>query len=212
MLGLGLGGDLKMRRDDEGSPVCATIAALKFDRAPPASSCKSPFFRTFEDSVNKPMSNCTRLLLSRGLVSTRSYSASAIKTGKVIFSGIQPTGIPHLGNYLGALRQWVTLQNEAENDTKLLYSLVDLHALTVRQDPRRLQQWRLESLATLLAIGLDPNRSIIFHQSHVITFLSRFCICLTSLKVSAHIRVDVDTKLYSFCWLPISDDSMEGSY
>ncbi|EME43087.1 hypothetical protein DOTSEDRAFT_89047 [Dothistroma septosporum NZE10] len=86
---------------------------------------------------------------------------------KIIFSGIQPTGIPHLGNYLGALRQWVRLQSEADKSTRLIYSLVDLHAITIRQDPAQLRQCKKESLAMLLAIGLDPVRSIIFHQSDV---------------------------------------------
>ncbi|TVY53632.1 Tryptophan--tRNA ligase, mitochondrial [Lachnellula cervina] len=85
----------------------------------------------------------------------------------VIFSGIQPTGVPHLGNYLGALQQWVRLQNTAHPSTKLLYSIVDLHAITVPQDPEFLRQWKRETLATLLAIGLDPNRSILFYQSSV---------------------------------------------
>lgn len=86
---------------------------------------------------------------------------------QVIFSGIQPTGVPHLGNYLGALQQWVRLQNTAHPSTKLLYSIVDLHAITVPQDPEFLRQWKRETLATLLAIGLDPNRSILFYQSSV---------------------------------------------
>lgn len=99
-------------------------------------------------------------------VQRRGLSATT-KPPKTIFSGIQPTGVPHLGNYLGALRQWVKLQGEAEPDTTLIYSLVDLHAITVRQDPKQLRQWKRESLAMLLAIGLDPKRSIIFHQSDV---------------------------------------------
>lgn len=86
---------------------------------------------------------------------------------KTVFSGIQPTGVPHLGNYLGALRQWVRLQDEAADDTALIYSLVDLHAITIRQDPKQLRQWKKESLAMLMAIGLDPKRSTIFHQSDV---------------------------------------------
>ncbi|KAK5121982.1 hypothetical protein LTR85_004554 [Meristemomyces frigidus] len=94
-------------------------------------------------------------------------SAIAKPSAKTIFSGIQPTGVPHLGNYLGALRQWVGLQNEASSDTTLIYSLVDLHAITIRQDPKQLRQWKKESLAMLLAIGLNPQRSIIFHQSDV---------------------------------------------
>src|SRR5690349_14968938 len=87
-------------------------------------------------------------------VLVRRTSQFASPPGKVIFSGIQPTGIPHLGNYLGALQRWVQLQNEADPSTELLYSLVDLHALTVRQDPAQLRQRKNESLATLLAIGL----------------------------------------------------------
>jgi tryptophanyl-tRNA synthetase len=86
---------------------------------------------------------------------------------KVVFSGIQPTGIPHLGNYLGALRQWVKLQNDAEDDSRLIYSLVDLHAITVKQDAEQLRRWKKESLATLLAVGLDPERCTLFYQSDV---------------------------------------------
>jgi tryptophanyl-tRNA synthetase len=85
----------------------------------------------------------------------------------IIFSGIQPTGVPHLGNYLGALREWVKLQDEAKPGTKLLFSIVDLHALTVPQDAVQLRKWRREAFATLLAVGLDPSRSTIFYQSEV---------------------------------------------
>lgn len=85
----------------------------------------------------------------------------------IVFSGIQPTGVPHLGNYLGALHQWVKIQQDAVSETKLLFSIADLHALTVPQDPTQLQRWRREAFATLLAVGLDPKRSTIFYQSDV---------------------------------------------
>ncbi|PWZ00253.1 tryptophanyl-tRNA synthetase [Testicularia cyperi] len=89
---------------------------------------------------------------------------------KVVFSGIQPTGIPHLGNYLGALRNWVDLQNEAvttgSND-ELYFSIVGYHALTMPQDSKKLRVERSEMMATLLAIGLDPERCTIFHQDQV---------------------------------------------
>lgn len=85
----------------------------------------------------------------------------------VIFSGIQPTGVPHLGNYLGALQQWARLQNEALPSTQLLYAIVDLHAITTNQDADQLRRWKRETLATLLAVGLDPERSTIFYQSAV---------------------------------------------
>lgn len=85
----------------------------------------------------------------------------------IIFSGIQPTGVPHLGNYLGALYPWVKLQQEAKEGTKLFFSIVDLHALTVPQEAAQLRRWRKEAFATLLAVGLDPKRSTIFYQSEV---------------------------------------------
>ena len=86
---------------------------------------------------------------------------------QIIFSGIQPTGVPHLGNYLGALQQWVKLQNQAASSARFLYSIVDLHALTTEQDAERLRRCKRETLATLLAVGLDPARCIIFFQSAV---------------------------------------------
>ena len=115
----------------------------------------------------------------------RSYSESA-PSKKVIFSGIQPTGVPHIGNYLGALKQWVQLQEEAAPEIKLLYSIVDLHAITVRQDAEELRRRRRETLATLLAIGLDPGRSIIFFQSAVRTPRRESRAHANCLKVPAH--------------------------
>jgi hypothetical protein len=97
----------------------------------------------------------------------RLYSSTSTPPKQVIFSGIQPTGVPHLGNYLGALKQWVDLQDTVPPDTRLMYSVVDLHAITVPQDPHRLRQHKREVLATLLAIGIRPERSILFYQSSV---------------------------------------------
>jgi tryptophanyl-tRNA synthetase len=87
--------------------------------------------------------------------------------GPRVFSGIQPTGIPHLGNYLGALRPWVELQNGRIDHHRCLFCVVDLHALTIPQDAEHLAQWRKESFASLLAVGLDPQKSVIFMQSDV---------------------------------------------
>ncbi|KAH9221881.1 hypothetical protein DL95DRAFT_381661 [Leptodontidium sp. 2 PMI_412] len=86
---------------------------------------------------------------------------------QTIFSGIQPTGIPHLGNYLGALRTWVNLQNTAPATTKLFFSVVDLHAITLFQRPEDLRRWRRESLASLLACGIREERSVVFWQGKV---------------------------------------------
>lgn len=94
------------------------------------------------------------------------YSSSQT-ADNVIFSGIQPTGVPHIGNYLGALRQWVQMQTMAEPSTAVVFSIVDLHAITMQQDAMQLRQKKRETLAALLAIGLDPQRVTIFHQSAV---------------------------------------------
>ncbi len=82
---------------------------------------------------------------------------------KVIFSGIQPTGTFTLGNYIGALKNWVKLQD----DYNCVYSVVNLHAITVRQDPAQLKKNTLSAYALLLACGIDPEKSIVFIQSHV---------------------------------------------
>ena len=86
-----------------------------------------------------------------------------IRDRKVSFSGIQPSGSLHLGNYLGAVRHWPTYQDEYD----CIYCVVDAHAITVRQDPTKLRQQTLELFAQLIASGIDPNRSIVFIQSHV---------------------------------------------
>ena len=80
-----------------------------------------------------------------------------------IFSGIQPTGNLHLGNYLGAIRNWVTLQDSFES----IYCVVDLHAITVPQDPQQLRQSTREVTASLIAAGISPQRSVLFNQSRV---------------------------------------------
>lgn len=82
---------------------------------------------------------------------------------KIIFSGIQPTGVPTLGNYIGAIKNWKSLQDEYY----CTYCVVDMHAITVRQDPQALRKQTLNMLALLLACGIDPKRSITFIQSHV---------------------------------------------
>ena len=82
---------------------------------------------------------------------------------KVIFSAIQPSGTITLGNYLGALKNWVALQDEYD----CIFSLADLHTITVRQDPATFRKNTTEAYALLLACGIDPKKSIFFIQSHV---------------------------------------------
>jgi tryptophanyl-tRNA synthetase len=93
--------------------------------------------------------------------------SSTARPSKVIFSGIQPTGTPHLGNFAGALRQWVKLQDEPASECKRLFCVVDLHAITVPQQAQQLRQWKRETLAALLAAGIDPRQSAVFYQSSV---------------------------------------------
>lgn len=82
---------------------------------------------------------------------------------KIIFSGIQPSGNPTLGNYLGAMKNWVNLQEEFD----CYFCVVDLHAITVKQEPKELRQKTLEMLAIYIAAGIDPKKNTLFIQSHV---------------------------------------------
>ena len=84
---------------------------------------------------------------------------------KKIFSGVQPTGNLHLGNYLGAIKNFVELNNDIKNEC--VFCVVDLHAITVTQDPKELKNNIRETVATFIASGIDPTKSIIFNQSQV---------------------------------------------
>ncbi|KAL8914108.1 MAG: hypothetical protein Q9171_001224 [Xanthocarpia ochracea] len=138
------------------------------------------------------------------------HASTSSEPRQVIFSGIQPTGIPHLGNYFGALEQWVKIQNSATSTTDLLFSIVDLHAMTLPYDRARFRLWKRETLAALLAVGLDPERSTIFFQSAVpahtelmwilsctasVGYLSRMTQWKTKLAMSDNIALsDPDAK------------------
>lgn len=82
---------------------------------------------------------------------------------KRIFSGMQPSGVITLGNYLGALKNWTKLQDEYD----CLYCIVDMHAITVRQDPVKLRKQARDLLVQYLAVGLEPEKNIMYYQSHV---------------------------------------------
>ncbi|MBU6497617.1 MAG: tryptophan--tRNA ligase [Rhodospirillales bacterium] len=96
-----------------------------------------------------------------------------------IFSGIQPSGIPHLGNYLGAVRNWAALQRDHE----CIYCVVDLHAITTWQDPRLLAKQTRELAASLIACGIDPLAHILFNQSavHAHVRLAWICNCVARM-------------------------------
>ncbi len=84
---------------------------------------------------------------------------------KIVLSGIQPTGLIHIGNYLGALKNWVESQKKEE--FKCIYTIVDLHALTIKQDPKKYAGQTLNLTIDYLALGIDPKKSILFVQSHI---------------------------------------------
>ena len=81
---------------------------------------------------------------------------------KKIFSGVQPTGNLHLGNYLGAIKNFVQLNNDKDNEC--IFCVVDLHAITVKQDPVELKENIRETVATFIASGIDPKKNIIFQS------------------------------------------------
>lgn len=118
-------------------------------------------------------------------VGIRKYGNQAVqpKYPKRIFSGIQPTGSVHLGNYFGAIRRWVELQNSGE---AVLCSIVDLHSITLPQNPQRLRENILLMTATLIACGIDVKRSILFQQSKV-PMHTELCWVLCSITTMARL-------------------------
>lgn len=82
---------------------------------------------------------------------------------KIVYSGMQPSGPPSLGNYLGALKNWVTLQDEYQ----CIYSIVDMHCLTVRQDPKELRKRCKDLLMWFIAVGINPEKTVLYYQSQV---------------------------------------------
>ena len=130
---------------------------------------------------------------------------------KILLSGIQPSGTLHIGNYLGAIKQWVDLQK----DYRVFAMIADLHAITVPQEPEELRKKTLEVAALLVACGIDPEKSVIFVQSHVPAHAELGWILntitplgelerMTQFKDKAHIKDDYleviskNLKLHSF--------------
>ena len=111
------------------------------------------------------MGNLSRKKLLSELTTKESENkeVTVMNKKKRIFSGMQPTGILTLGNYLGAMRNWVALQDEYD----CIYCVVDLHSLTIRHETRELREQRIALLAQYLACGIDPEKSIVFMQSQV---------------------------------------------
>ncbi|KYN08500.1 Tryptophanyl-tRNA synthetase, mitochondrial [Cyphomyrmex costatus] len=112
-----------------------------------------------------------------------SNQATQIEYPKRIFSGIQPTGSVHLGNYFGAIRRWVELQNSGE---AVLCCIADLHSITLPQNPQKLRENTLLMTATLIACGVDYKRSILFQQSTV-SMHTELCWILSSITTMARL-------------------------
>ena len=145
----------------------------------PAACHMISILRSNEPWYRLPYSRQIAHLRRFSIISRRYHQPNSLNypaPSAIIVSGIQPTGTPHLGNYLGALRPWLQLQNESSPATKLFFSIADLHAITVPQNRDRLRLWKRETLTSLLALGLNPQRCVIFHQSHVslLTFVVPF--------------------------------------
>ncbi|MDF1497100.1 MAG: tryptophan--tRNA ligase [Patescibacteria group bacterium] len=98
---------------------------------------------------------------------------------ETVFSGVKPTSIPHIGNYIGALRQWVELQK----DYNCYYCIVDDHAITVPQDPKMLREQIYAIAATYLAVGIDPKKSTLFLQSDVAQHTELGWLLMTQTKM-----------------------------
>ncbi|EJE4181631.1 tryptophan--tRNA ligase [Vibrio parahaemolyticus] len=138
----------------------------------------------------------------------------------IVLSGVQPSGELSIGNYLGALRQWQQMQD----DYDCQYCVVDLHAVTVRQDPKALHEATLDALAICLAVGVDPKKSTLFVQSHVLEHaqLGWLLNCYTQMgelsrmtqfkDKSARYANDVNVGLFDYPVLMAADILLYGAH
>ena len=175
----------------------------------------------------QPCSSCARRPGSLRTVQ-RSISTKPVRA-RTIFSGIQPTGIPHvrfffrlaklsnlslfpqLGNYFGALANWVRLQDAAVPEDKLFFSVVGWHALTLPQEPKALLEARTTMIALILASGVDPRRSIIFHQDEVKAILLLGILAHAHPTGSKPCRAGMDSELPNTAWEAETDDHLEST-
>nr|XP_006821628.1 PREDICTED: tryptophan--tRNA ligase, mitochondrial-like [Saccoglossus kowalevskii] len=152
---------------------------------------------------------------------------------KRIFSGIQPTGIPHIGNYLGAVTNWVRLQEASQQD-EVIFCVVDMHSITLPQDPQQLKNNIYDMVACLLACGIDPKKSILFQQSAVQQHAELAWVlgCITTMKRLGHlpqwktksakrregvcvglytypVLMSADILLYKATHVPVGDDQIQ---
>ena len=116
-----------------------------------------------------------------------------------------------LGNYFGALTNWVRLQGAAAPEDKLFFSVVGWHALTLPQDPKALLEARTAMIAVILASGVDPRRSIVFHQDEVNVRSSHVASWLIVTTGSKPHRAGMDSELHDAAWQVEADDDLEST-
>ena len=126
---------------------------------------------------------------------------TTVEKKKRIFSGIQPSGELTLGSYMGAIRNWVALQDEYD----CLYCIVDMHAITVRQDPATLRRRSVNQLAQYIACGLDPKKNIMFIQSHVPQHADN----ITAGLFTYPVLMAADILLYQADLVPVGEDQRQ---
>ena len=126
---------------------------------------------------------------------------NTVEKKKRIFSGIQPSGELTLGSYMGAIRNWVDLQEEYD----CLYCIVDMHAITVRQDPATLRRRSVNQLAQYIACGLDPKKNIMFIQSHVPQHADN----ITAGLFTYPVLMASDILLYQADLVPVGEDQRQ---
>jgi tRNA synthetases class I (W and Y) len=139
------------------------VVTRQENRDPPSTSIHHQSVITITAMLALPR----RLLHRPRMRRVHQHSFSTNTLPKIIFSGIQPTGIPHVGNYVGALKNWVSLQFSLPPESKIFYSIVDLHAITVPYTPAILRKERDEMWYVLHAVGIDMQRCTVFEQSAV---------------------------------------------
>jgi len=122
--------------------------------------------KSFRTGGHRVFSRMIRLEMSETATEVKAEEAPKKQLKKRVLSGVQPTGSLHLGNYLGAIRQWVTFQEESDG-VENFFCVVDLHAITMPHKPEELRESTLSSAALYLAAGIDPQKSRVFIQSHV---------------------------------------------
>ncbi|XP_050729238.1 tryptophan--tRNA ligase, mitochondrial-like [Eriocheir sinensis] len=175
-----------LRQTPAAPPPCRALSSMPPQSVAPP--CMPPQARGREHRASRQAPHRPRWsLLGHGLHTSPALQCTkAPATPRTIFSGIQPTGELHLGNYLGAVRRWVELQ---EGGDDVLFCVVDLHSITLPQDPATLHAQTLAMTASLLACGIDPGQAIVFQQSRVPehTQLAWVLGCLTTMARLGHL-------------------------